>query len=93
MKVLIHGKTFLLMDEKEHRLLKERITVMEMKAGKQSVIEPKAQNSGSLYDAFLLLRDYTECFFLLFIFGMWNMYGRKLRCVVIDRRIRTWLCF
>jgi len=49
-------------DEKERGLLKERMTAMEMKAGQELGIELKAQESGSLCNAFLLLRDHTECF-------------------------------
>jgi len=45
-----------------------------------------AQQSRSLCDEVHLLRDYTECFFLLF----WNTEEGKRRCVVIDRRIRAW---
>jgi len=84
---------FPLMDGREHRLLKERMKAMEMKAGQESGIELKGQESGSLCDVFLLLRDCTECFFLLLLFGMWNVQGRERRCVMIDGRIRTWPYF
>ena len=40
----------------------------EMKAGQESGIELKAQENGSLGDV-LLLKDCTECFFLLIQLG------------------------
>jgi len=46
---------------------------MEVKVGRESGIELKAREDGGLCYAFLLLKDYTECFFLLFLFGVWNM--------------------
>jgi len=46
MKVRKHGKKSL-MDGKEHGPLKERMKAMEMKAGQESGVELKAQESGS----------------------------------------------
>ena len=51
---------FPLMDGKEHGLLKECMAAIKMKAEQEFGIGPKAQESGSLCDVFLLFRDYTE---------------------------------
>jgi len=77
------------MDEKEQGLVKEGMMAVEMRAGQMFGIELKAQESGSFSNAFLLLKESTECFFLLFLFGMRNMRGGKQRCAVIDSWIRT----
>jgi len=43
--------------------LKEIIMATEMKEAHWLGIELKVQESGSLCEAFILSRDYTECFF------------------------------
>jgi len=63
------------MDGKAHGLLKERTKAKEMKAKQELGIGSKAQESGSLCDAFLLFRDLVECFFLLF--SVFEPGGRK----------------
>jgi len=65
---------------------------METNVGQKLGIEHKVPENGSLCYVLLSLRDYTECFFSFFPFEMWNMRRRNRTCVVIDGRIRTWLC-
>jgi len=57
---------FPLMDGKEHRLLKERMTEKKMEEEQELGIGSKAQESRSLCDGFHLFRDYTEYFLILF---------------------------
>jgi len=84
------GNIFSLFDGKENKPLKERRMAKGDEIKKQELsIRSKEQESGSLCDKFLLFRDYAECFFLSF----WGTEERKRRCVVIDRRIRSWFCF
>jgi len=64
---------FPFIDGKEHGLLKERTKAKEIKREQELGIGSKAQESGSLCDAFLLFRDHAECFFFCFCFGT----GRK----------------
>jgi len=60
------GNMFPLMDGKEHRLLKERMTEKKMEEKQELGIGSKAQESRSLCDGFICLEITTECFFLLF---------------------------
>ena len=46
---------------KEHRLLKERMTDMEMNVEQELGIEPKVHESGGLCEPFFLSRDCTTC--------------------------------
>jgi len=75
---------FPLADGKEDWKIKGTHMAMEMKGGQWLGIEPKAQGSRNLCDAFLFLRNYIECFFLLFLFMMWNMRRKKTE-VCCDR--------
>jgi len=69
---------FPLRNGKEHRLLKEPMMAMEMKAEQELVIGPKVHESRSLCDAFILFRDFTERFFLLFLFWDTEPAGKKV---------------
>jgi len=74
---------FPLRDVKEHGLLKERMTAM--REGRTRV---RHWTKGVRErESFLSFRDYIECFFLLFLFRIWNQRGRKRRCMAIDGRI------
>ena len=78
------------MDGKEHRLLKERMTAVEVKVEQELGIGPKVHESRSLCDAFILFSDYTEYFSLSFLFWDTEPAGKK---VVMCGRIRDWFCF
>lgn len=74
-----------LMDGKERGFIKKGMhDSVDTNAGQELGIELKAQGSRSLGDAFPS-RDYAVSFFS-FYFGIWNMRGRKRRCV----GMRTW---
>ena len=51
-----------LMDGEEHELLKERMKVMEMKAGQESGVELKGQERGGLCDVFFFVKRLHKMF-------------------------------
>jgi len=78
-----------LMDGKEHRPLKERMTAK----GDEGRTRVGHWIKGAGEQASLWCISFVQGLPRMFLSFVWNTEERKQRCVVIDRRIRVQFCF